>query len=64
MVTCTDGGQQFESVRMKYILLVPSLSAGEHKIVWKYTLTADLSEDLFDYSNGMTGEVTGALNVQ
>ena len=63
-VTCTDGGQKFESVRMRYTLLLPSLSAGEHKIVWKYTLAADLSDDLFDSPNGMTGEVTSALNMQ
>lgn len=49
---------------MRYILLLPSLSVGEHKIVWKYTFAADLSDDLLDYPNGMTGEVTSVLNVQ
>ncbi|HXQ37949.1 MAG TPA: hypothetical protein VN843_28335 [Anaerolineales bacterium] len=62
-VTCTDGGQQFESSRVKYTLLLPPLSTGEHTIVWKYTLTADLSNDLFDYPTGMIGEVTGVLEV-
>jgi len=62
--TCTDRGQQFEDVRMKYTLLLPPLSTGEHTIVWKYTLTADLSDDLFDYRNGMTGEIAGVVNVQ
>jgi len=63
-VTCTDGSQQFESVRVRYTLLLPSLSAGEHEIRWKYTLTADLSDSLFDHPYGMTGEATGVLNVQ
>jgi len=61
-VTCTDGGQQFESARMKYTLLLPTLSAGEHTIVWKYTITADLSNGQFAYPNGMTGEVAGVLS--
>jgi|GEM_PF-2563431 len=63
-VTCTDGGQQFESARMRYILLLPPLSAGEHEIVWKYTLMANLSDDLFDYRKGMSGEIAGVVNVQ
>jgi len=63
-VTCSDGSQQFEGVRMKYTLLLPPLSPDEHTIVWKYTLTADLSDDLFDYRNGMTGEIAGVVNVQ
>ncbi len=49
---------------MKYSLFLPPLSTGEHTIVWKYTLTADLSDDLFDYRNGMTGEIAGVVNVQ
>lgn len=63
-VSCTDGGGQFESVRMKYILLLPPLSVGEHEIAWKYTLTPDWSDDLFDYPDGMTGEVASVLSVQ
>jgi hypothetical protein len=63
-VTCSDGGQQFEGVRMKYTLVLPPLSTGEYTIVWKYTLTADLSDDLFAYGNGMTGEFAGVLSVQ
>jgi hypothetical protein len=63
-VTCTDGGQQFESARMRYILLLPPLSTGEHEIVWKYTLMANLSDDLFDYRKGMSGEIAGVVNVQ
>jgi hypothetical protein len=62
-VTCTDGDQQFEGVRIKYTLLLPPLSTGEHEIVWKYTLTADLSDELFDYPNGMTGDVASVLKV-
>ena len=63
-VTCTDDGQQFEGTRMKYTLLLPALATGEHEIVWKYTLTADLSDEWFDYPNGITGEVVGVLSVQ
>lgn len=63
-VTCTDGVQKFEGARMRYTLLLPSLSSGEHKIVWKYMFAADSSDDLFDYPNGMTGEVTSTLNIQ
>lgn len=63
-VTCTDGGQQFEGSRMKYTLLLPALAMGEHEIVWKYTLTADLRDAWFDYPNGMTGEIAGVVNVQ
>jgi hypothetical protein len=62
-VTCTDGGQQFEGVRMKYTLLLPPLSIGGHEIVWKYTLTADLSDDLFDYPKGMTRDAASVLKV-
>jgi hypothetical protein len=62
-ITCTAGGQQFEGARMKYTLLLPPLSAGEHEIVWKYTLTADLSHNLFAYPNGMTRDVVSVLEV-
>ena len=63
-VTCTDGGQQFEGVRVRYTLLLPPLSTGGHNIVWKYTLIGDLSDEWFDYPNGMTGEIAGVVNVQ
>jgi len=62
--TCSDGSQQFEGVRMKYTLLLPPLSIGGHNIVWKYTLIGDLSDEWFDYPNGMTGEIAGVVNVQ
>ena len=63
-VTCTDGGHQFEGVRVRYTLLLPPLSTGGHNIVWKYTLIGDLSDEWFDYPNGMTGEIAGVVNVQ
>lgn len=63
-VTCTDRGQQFESVRVQYYLFLPPLPEGEYELVWKYTLTVDLSDDLFEYPKGMTGEYVGILHVQ
>lgn len=63
-IMCSEGGQRFEGSRMKYTLFLPSLAKGKHEIVWKFTLTSDLSDGLFDYPNGMTGEVTDVLNVQ
>jgi len=63
-VTCTDGMDQFESNRVQYTLLLPLLVEGEHKIVWKYTLTADLSDELFNYPAGMTDEITGTMSMR
>jgi hypothetical protein len=42
---------------MKNTLLLPPLSTGKHMIVWKYTFTSDLSDNSFDYPNGMSGEI-------
>ena len=60
-VTCTDGGLQFKGSRVKYILFLPPLSNGEHKIVWKYIFIKDLSDGWFDYPKGMTREITSTL---
>jgi hypothetical protein len=55
-VTCTDSGQQFEASRVKYTLFLPSVSSEEHTILWKYTITADLHDGVFNYARGMTAE--------
>lgn len=62
-VTCSDSGQQFEASRVQYTLILPSLSSGEHSILWKYTITADLDDDVFDYPHGMTAEYKIKLNI-
>ena len=61
-VTCTDSGQQFEASRVKYTLFLPPLSSEEHFILWKYTITADLNDGVFNYPRGMTAEHKINLN--
>lgn len=55
-VTCTDSGQQFEAIRVKYTIFLPLLSAKEHSIRWTYTNTADLNDGVFNDPRGMTVE--------
>jgi hypothetical protein len=55
-VTCPESGQQFAASRVKYTLILPSLSSGEHNIFWNYTITADPNEGVFNYSHGMPAE--------
>jgi len=62
-VSCTESGLQFEASRIKYTLILPSTFSGEHNVLWKYTLTADLSDGVFDYARGMTAEYKITLNM-
>ena len=56
-ITCTDSGQQFEASRVKYTLFLPRLSSEEENIIlWKYTVTADLHDGVFNYPSGVTAE--------
>lgn len=55
-ITCTESGQQFEASRLKYTLFLPALSSAEHIVVWRYTMTADRQDGVFQYPFGMTGE--------
>lgn len=62
LVTCPESGQQFEASRVQYTLILPPLSSGEHSILWKYTISADLDDGLFTYPRGMTAEYKIKLN--
>lgn len=62
-ITCTDSGQQFEASRVKYTLFLPPFSSEEHLILWKYTITADLNDGVFNYPAGMTAEYKIKLNL-
>lgn len=62
-VTCTESGQQFEASRVQYTLILPPLSSGEHSICWKYTITSDLDDGVFDYPRGMTAEYKIKLKI-
>ena len=62
-ITCTDSGQQFEASRVKYTLFLPALASEEHTILWKYTITADLHDGVFNYPVGMTAEYKIKLNL-
>ena len=55
-VTCTDSGRQFEASRVKYTLFLPPFSSEKHTILWKYTVTADLNDGVFNYPRGMVAE--------
>lgn len=55
-VTCTESGQQFEAIRVKYTLLLPPLSSGQHSIAWKYTVLSDLDDSAFIYPRELTAE--------
>lgn len=62
-ITCTDSGQQFEASRVNYTLFLPALSSGEHTILWKYTMTDDLPDEVFHNPSGMTAEYEIKLNI-
>ena len=64
-ITCTDSGQQFEASRVKYTLFLPRLSSEEENIIlWKYTVTADPNDGLFNYPSGVTAEYKIKLNIE
>ena len=63
-VTCSDGGRQFDTSRMKYTLFLPSLPKGEHEIVWTYTITSDSSNYSLDLPLDMAVEYPVAVMVQ
>ena len=47
-VTCTKSGLQFEASRVKYTLVLPLFSPGEHIIRWNFTIKADIAGDGFE----------------
>jgi hypothetical protein len=63
-ITCPESGQQIEASRMQYTLILPPLSSEEHIILWKYTITADLDDGVFNYPQGMTAEYKIKLKVK
>jgi hypothetical protein len=63
-VICTDNGQQFEASRMKFTLFLPPLPPGSHVILWKYRITTDIDDGVFDYPSGMTAEFAVTINVE
>ncbi|HLO18298.1 MAG TPA: hypothetical protein VK206_25930 [Anaerolineales bacterium] len=63
-VICTDRSRQFEASRMKFTLFLPPLFPGSHIILWKYRVTTDLDDGVFDYPSGMTGEFAVTTNLE
>jgi hypothetical protein len=63
-VTCMESGQQFAANRVKYTLLLPSVSKGVHVIRWTYTITSDLDDGVFKYPSGTTAESVITINVE
>ena len=63
-VTCPESDQQFAASRVKYTLILPPLSSGEHNILRSYTITADPNEGVSNDSRGMPAEHTIQLNVE
>ena len=53
---CTANNQRIEGMRSEYTLLLPSLSDGEHTILWSYTITGDMANGFLDDPQGITGE--------
>jgi hypothetical protein len=62
-ITCTDSGEQIEASRVKYTLFLPPLSAEEHTILWKYTITADLNDGAFQFPAGTAAEYKIEMNL-
>jgi len=63
-VTCPESGQQFAASRVKYTLILPPLSSGEHNILWNYTITADPNDGVSNYSRGMPAEHNIKLTIE
>ena len=63
-VTCTDSGLQFEASRVKYTLVLPPLSPGEHIIRWTYTIAADIGGGGFEVPSQMKAEYPITINVE
>ena len=52
-VTCTKSGRQFEAIRVKYTLVLPLLSPGEHIIRWSFTIKSDIGGGGFEVPSPM-----------
>jgi hypothetical protein len=63
-VTCTKSGLQFEASRVKYTLVLPVLSPGEHIIRWSFTIKTNIGGGGFEVPSPMAAEYPITLHVE
>ena len=63
-VTCTKSGVQFEAGRVKYTLVLPLLSPGEHIIRWSFTIKADIGGGGLEVPSPMAAEYPITLHIE
>lgn len=60
----TCGDTTLQGSAMKYALFLPPLSKGDHKILWRISLDAEISDGWGTYPAGVLGEFTATVHVQ
>jgi hypothetical protein len=60
----TCGDMAIEGSALKYALFLPPLSKGDHKILWRVILDAEISDGWGTYPAGVAGEFTANVTVQ
>ncbi len=60
----TCGSTTMQGSAVKYALYLPPLSQGDHKVVWRITLDAEISDGWGTYPAGVLGEFTANMKVR